>query len=106
MQVVQPAAGGSTRIRVALRGSRTRICESYSIVACGKGELRRSCVHDLNDNGVVNAADLAQLLGAWGPCPEPCTPGLPSACAPDFAYTCTVNAADLAQLLGAWGSCP
>ncbi len=48
---------------------------------------------DLNNNGVVNAADLAVLLGSWGPC---------SACAPDINGDGTVNAADLAILLGAW----
>ena len=51
----------------------------------------------VRNNAVVNAADLAQLLGAWGP-----NPGHPA----DFNEDNVVNAADLAQLLGAWGACP
>lgn len=54
---------------------------------------------DMNGDGVVNAADLAQLLGAWGACPLPCPPSCPA----DFNGDCVVNAADLAQLLGNWG---
>ncbi len=54
------------------------------------------CLPDLNDNGVVNAADLASLLGAWGP-----NPGHPA----DLTGNGVVNAADLAVLLGAWGPC-
>ncbi|MBL9121115.1 MAG: glycoside hydrolase [Phycisphaerae bacterium] len=45
---------------------------------------------DLNCDGVVNGADLAILLGAWG---------TPSA---DLNGDGTVNGADLAILLGAW----
>ncbi len=55
-----------------------------------------SCDGDLNGNGLVNAADLAALLGAWGP-----NPGHPA----DFNFNGVVNAADLAVLLGAWGPC-
>ncbi len=55
-------------------------------------------------DGVVNAADLAFLLGAWGP-----NPGSPA----DIVDASTfqpppdgvVNAADLAYLLGSWGTC-
>jgi hypothetical protein len=55
------------------------------------------CPWDLSADTQVDAADLAQLLGAWGP-----NPGHPA----DFNADDTVDAADLAQLLGAWGSCP
>ena len=34
----------------------------------------QACFADLDDNGFVNAADLAQLLGAWGPCNPCCVP--------------------------------
>ncbi len=46
---------------------------------------------DLDGNGVVNAADLAILLGAWGTA----GPG-------DLDANRTVDAADLAMLLGQW----
>ncbi len=54
------------------------------------------CQEDLNGDNSVNAADLALLLGAWGP-----NPGH----AADFNGDNTVDAADLAPLLGAWGPC-
>jgi hypothetical protein len=54
------------------------------------------CPADFDGNGMVNAADLAQLLGAWGP-----NPGNPA----DFNGDDVVDAADLAQLLGSWGDC-
>jgi hypothetical protein len=47
--------------------------------------------YDLNNDGVVNAADLATLLSQWG------GPGTA-----DFNNSGTVDAADLASLLGAW----
>jgi hypothetical protein len=49
---------------------------------------------DLNQDGSVNSADLAILLGAWGSC---------KACAADLDGDGTVGAADLSLLLGAWG---
>jgi hypothetical protein len=58
------------------------------------------CPWDFDGDGLVNAFDLAFLLGNWGPCAD-CND-----CAPDFNGYCVVNAADLAQLLGNWGPCP
>jgi hypothetical protein len=57
-----------------------------------------SCSQDLNGDGVVNAADLATLLGSWGP--------LPGSNPADLNGDGIVNASDLALLLGAWGPCP
>ena len=65
------------------------------------------CPGNLDDDPIVGPFDLALLLGAWGLCPDPCTPGDPDAtCAPDFDGDCAVGAFDLAFLLGAWGPCP
>ena len=55
------------------------------------------CPVDLDGNGAVEPADLAILLGAWGPNPDH-----PA----DFNGDDVVNAADLAILLGNWGPCP
>ena len=57
------------------------------------------CPTDVDGDGDVNAFDLANLLGAWGPV----TPG--SACldADDSGF---IEAFDLAVLLGSWGPCP
>lgn len=49
---------------------------------------------DLDGDGDVDAADLAILLGAWGPAPK----GTPA----DLDRDGDVDAADLALLLGAW----
>lgn len=54
------------------------------------------CAADLDGDGVITAADLATLLGAWGT-----NPGHPA----DLNVDGEVNATDLAILLGAWDSC-
>ena len=50
---------------------------------------------DVDDSGVVDASDLAVLLGSWG-----------GAGAADLDENGTIDAADLAQLLGSWGMSP
>ena len=57
------------------------------------------CPTDVDGEGEINAFDLANLLGAWGPV----TPG--SACL-DADGNGFIEAFDLAVLLGAWGPCP
>ncbi len=67
----------------------------------------QACPGDIDDSGVVDAADVALLLGAWGPCPKPCEEGDPGdTCPADLNGDCVVEAFDLALLLGAWGLCP
>lgn len=61
---------------------------------CGGGT---PCTGNLNGDNEVNAADLAILLGAWGPC---------KGCPENLNGIGEVDAADLAILLGAWGPCP
>ena len=68
---------------------------SYSVIG-GCANSDAECPQDLDGNGSVGAADLAILLGSWGPCER---------CAADFDGDGVVNAAHLAQLLGAWGMC-
>ena len=52
---------------------------------------------DINNDGIVGAFDLAQLLAAWGPVSDS---GL---CAADIDDDGDVGPADLAQLLANWG---
>ncbi len=52
---------------------------------------------DLDGDGDVDAADLALLLGSWGP-----SGSCPPFVAADLDEDCDVDAADLAQLLGNW----
>jgi subtilase-type serine protease len=54
---------------------------------------------DLNGDGLVDAADLAAMLVAWGACAD-CDGG----CAADLDGNCLVDAADLSRILLAWGS--
>lgn len=60
------------------------------------------CPGDFDCDNDVDAFDLAALLGAWGPCPEP-----RETCPADIAGTGDglVGADDLAVLLGNWGLC-
>jgi hypothetical protein len=65
---------------------------------CGNNTL------DLTGDGVVDAADLAQLLAQWGPCaPSPPAP-LPGGegCLADSTGDGVVDAADLAAMLANW----
>jgi len=55
------------------------------------------CPADLTSDGIVDAFDLAILLGNWGD-----SVGNPA----DFDDDGSVGAFDLALLLGAWGECP
>ncbi|MSR41857.1 MAG: hypothetical protein EXS10_08170 [Phycisphaerales bacterium] len=57
------------------------------------GQPQAGLLGDLNDDGVVDAADLANLLAQWG------GPG-----SGDFDESGTVDAADLAVLLSAWSA--
>ncbi len=52
---------------------------------------------DLNSDGTVGSADLALLLGSWGPCSAP-----PTGCPGDLDGDGAVGSADLALLLGSW----
>jgi hypothetical protein len=52
-------------------------------------------------NGVIDAADLGELLASWGSCPGCCAD-----LAPVGVSDNVVNAADLGELLANWGTCP
>ena len=54
---------------------------------------------DLDGDGMVGIIDFLMLLGAWGPCPEPCPPS----CVADLDGDCTVGIVDFLLLLGNWG---
>ena len=55
------------------------------------------CPSDLDGNGSVDSADLAQVLSSWGTC---------GGCAADLDGSGSVDSADLAQVLSSWGACP
>lgn len=55
-----------------------------------------ACTGDLNGDDIVDGADLAVLLGSWGPA---------RGSVADLNEDGDVNGADLAIMLGAWGDC-
>lgn len=71
----------------------------YSIARIALGASAPACPGDFNDDGMVDGADLAVLLGAWGMCPPK------GSCEADLNDDGEVNGADLAILLGNWGAC-
>jgi len=62
-----------------------------------QGDPTEPCLGDLNDDDVVDGADLGLLLGAWGKATE--------GEAADLNDDGLVDGADLGLLLGAWGPC-
>jgi hypothetical protein len=79
------------------------IAEGWAVDANNNGILDicesglAACPADFDQNGAVDASDLAQILNAWGP-----APGLPGL---DLVPDGNINGADLAVLLNAWGAC-
>jgi hypothetical protein len=53
---------------------------------------------DLDGDGIVGINDFLILLGAWGPCPDPCPPY----CVGDLDEDCDVGINDFLMLLGEW----
>lgn len=64
---------------------------------CASCPTPPACPADLNDDNVVNAADLATVLASWGACGK--------SCPADINGDGVVNAVDLGSLLAAWGAC-
>ena len=75
------------------RGGTSGFVDFLALKYAGQGGL----LGDLDGDGSVGPADLAILLGSWGPC------GDCGDCPADLDGDCTVGAADLAILLGNWG---
>lgn len=69
------------------------VCASVALETCGD-PCGGFCLGDLNDDAVVDGADLAFMLGSWSQ----------GGCA-DLDGNGIVNGADLTLLLGSWGSC-
>ena len=65
---------------------------------CDEGVSCDPCLGDVNNDGIVNGADISVLLGFWGLNGKPV--------AADINKDGSVDGADLAQLLGSWGECP
>lgn len=90
---VPETPSGSARVRVVVRDAagRTGTAEGGDFTIAGKVPGHPA---DLDGNGVVDGADLALLLSAWGTC---------GACPEDLTGDGLVDGADLGILLAAWG---
>ncbi|MBL9150107.1 MAG: dockerin type I repeat-containing protein [Phycisphaerae bacterium] len=86
LATIDPSTGAETTI-----GPTGLVC----VAALTFGPTPDAPSADLNGDGAVDAADLAIVLGAWGPCGAGC-------CAADLDRSGNVDAADLGLLLGAW----
>jgi predicted outer membrane repeat protein len=62
-----------------------------------ENQHRAACPWDLDGNALVDFADLAALVGAWGACPG---------CAADFECDLATDVNDFLALLQRWGPCP
>jgi hypothetical protein len=79
------------------RGGTSGFVDFLALKYAGQGGL----LGDLDGDGSVGPADLAILLGSWGPCGD-CGNWPHRGCPADLDGDCTVGAADLAILLGNW----
>jgi hypothetical protein len=70
--------------------------QSITFRAGAGGSSPSCCPGDFDCNGIIDASDLAVLLGAWGFC---------GGCAADVDLNGVVDASDLAVVLSGWGPC-
>lgn len=79
----------------AAPGTMTYFCFPHCPTMAGSIVVRR--LGDITLDGVINAADLGALLGAWGSCKDATN------CPADLNGDGVVGAPDLGILLGGWG---
>ncbi len=102
--VVQTDTDGHADFDVAVpvaAGAGAAVTATATEVVSGNTSEFSACVtaesgaglSDMNGDGFVDAADLALLLGMWGPCPD---------CPADLNGDSLVDAVDLAMVLGEW----
>jgi formylglycine-generating enzyme required for sulfatase activity len=71
------------------------VAASAALAFPASARAQTACDADIDADGAVGPADLADLLGAWGSC---------AGCSADITGDGVVNGADLSALLGLWGS--
>jgi hypothetical protein len=92
---VNATAGDTFKVRIG--GHNGASGEGVLTITCEEIDDPDDCPGDLNNDNVVDGADLLILLGDWGPCPG---------CDGDLNDDNVVDGADLLILLGNWGPCP
>jgi len=88
-----PGANWTLDVPVSIHNANLAICCDAILHLEEPEPCPPSCSPDLNGDGVVNGADLALVLGQWGPSKGTCA---------DLNSDGVVNGADLAILLGNW----
>ncbi len=104
-QYVDPQApsrvtAGETSLNINLQGVSWgwfQCTEGVVYVETARIDVDFDCNADTTGDGVVNVADILQLIGAWGPC---------AGCAEDLSVDGNVDVADLLELIANWGNCP
>jgi hypothetical protein len=56
------------------------------------------CHGDLSGNGMVDVADIIQLISDWGPCTDTCCPS-------DLNRDGSVEVNDIIEIISSWGAC-
>jgi formylglycine-generating enzyme required for sulfatase activity len=85
-----------SRDKIMLNHIRNASLGALAVLALAAPAPAQSCAGDLNNDGVINGADLGQLLAAWGPC---------QSCEADLNANGVVDGADLGVQLANWGEC-
>lgn len=75
------------------------LVDAHAAVVAAQATTAPPCPADLSEDGQVDGADLAIVLGAWGTFGEPGIVG-------DVDGDGTVTGTDIAVVLGNWGACP
>lgn len=101
-----PDAEGNVLIAQFTVHEEHNVCGTLTAFVQGDFGIPSLPCPDFNGDGIVNATDLAVLLGNLGSCGPGCIPGDPvDTCLTDLDGDCVTGLADLAILLSSWGLC-
>ena len=87
--------GPNAHVAAELADFRTFIVDGSTM----RAEVDDVCIADLNNNGIVDGADLALVLGNWGECQST------GPCIGDITGNGLVDGADVTFVLTEWGNC-
>ena len=88
--------GVNAHVAARLADFKTFIVEDDTM----RAEVIDACVADLNNDDVVDGADLGLLIAGWGLCRST------GECMGDITGNSVVDGADLGILIASWGPCP
>ncbi len=88
--------GANAHVAAKLADFRTFIVEDDTM----RAEVVDACIADLNNDNVVDGADLGLLIAGWGLCRST------GECMGDITGNGLVDGDDLGILIASWGVCP